>query len=108
MVIVTSPAITAQIMMNVKLGKTSVKTMNFVSILTAFTSVYQNYPVLQITFKSLTRDVTEKAAKVVTKPALIKRFRRRAYGLSGCVTTKLRQQSSTIAFLLMATKFDQW
>ena len=42
-------------MMNVKLGKTSVKTMNFVSILTAFTSVYQNYPVLQITFKSLTR-----------------------------------------------------
>ena len=44
-----------KIMMNVKLGKTSVKTMNFVSILTAFTSVYQNYPVLQITFKSLTR-----------------------------------------------------
>lgn len=42
-------------MMNVKLGKTSVKTMNFVSILTAITSVYQNYPVLQITFKSLTR-----------------------------------------------------
>lgn len=51
----SNPLLFFKIMMNVKLGKTSVKTMNFVSILTAFTSVYQNYPVLQITFKSLTR-----------------------------------------------------
>ena len=51
----SNPLLFLKIMMNVKLGKTSVKTMNFVSILTAFTSVYQNYPVLQITFKSLTR-----------------------------------------------------
>ena len=58
-------------------------------------------PIVRYSCFLFSGDVTEKAAKVVTKPALIKRFRRRAYGLSGCVTTKLRQQSSTIAFLLM-------